>query len=1143
MAKVVDLKESPRRGTRLVPLLGLIMSLALGAVALELLAGPPHLPAATPTWISILDTLRGDDLSLALLAYMLSTVAWLLWCWITISLFLRLLITGAVTFAHGVAWIGQLQAVSDRITPSVVRHLVDSAVVALFVANLVCQSTAAAPAPSSPTQMHASATQATLASSITQSTESPDSRTGADTEYVVQPGDTLWAIAERYYGDGEQYSRLVSANAGRLMPDGRRFTKAGVIYPGWVLIVPPVNPTAAQGETVYVVQPGDSLRSIAARLLGDEMRWPEIFTLNHGTATLPDGGTLTDPDLIWTGLTLKIPQLSVSHQTNSRTTSVAPQDSQPREPLRNATPPPTSGRDNPRAGEGPIAINPSEDRPAHHATFPPTSTPIPTVSPTPAVVSEQSTGVQPKSSDDFDSALIYGGIGLAVAALTGGATLLGRRIRRSLDEPPVRFIHSRHRDEDDFADHDSDSGSGGDADLAIAAAEYVQHFLVEHGARHASVLLMATSRKTLTIVLDNSSDDQLRLLKILDEFSLELSGKCDVSISPDHDIVVRLSSKAVTDLVRTWPDAPSSQLCLIPVGQTPSGEALYVNWSGPSHVLVAGLPGVGTGVVLTSLVTSLAARCTPEQLRLWTIAEPDLLPVQLRQLPHQDAFVDVNDEREVERTLQQLCAELTRRMNETASGDREGNADGPTRPEILLVVGELAAVAHYTEAFELLSVHGPSYGMRLLAASTQVTELGADLLSYFGTRLALQLFDDDESIKVIGRPDAADLGSGEFLLWIDRRIPVRIRGYRVDSTELDELIEAMHDDARGAASGTRTIDGAEEPSPPPPEHDHVPIQLEPTPSGETGLPEIPEEREPECEASDAEIELSTDVLIQIKCFGDFVVTSGDREIVPSGEEGASYKAWEVLAFLAAQPDGSIAKDRLLASVWPDVDSGRAAGRLRVAMTRLRALLAQQVAGVTAEVVRTDRDGTCRLDTGVAISDIQQFVGLCHVGGESSPENARQYLQRAVELYEGDLLSGRGTRFYEWVDERDDIGLSLRERYRESFYQASKRLADLHIEDGRYDLAVPLLKNVLRFEPTLEDIVRQLYQCYGQLQDLRSLIQEDRNLRQTLRQVYYDPSDKEDEPGYCEPEPETIELFNQLRAELAAEIAIGGNRGN
>ncbi len=1141
MARLVDLKESPRYGTRLVPLLGLIMGLALGAVVLELLAGLPHLPAETPTSASVMDTLRGNDLSLALIAYVLSTVAWLLWCWITISLFLRLLITCVSAFAHGAAWIGQLQAISDRISPSVVRHLVDGAVVAVFVANVVSQSTAAATARTSPMHVHTSTTQATLGSSLAPLTESPGRRAGTDTEYVVQPGDTLWGIAERYYGKGEEYPRLVSANAGRLMPDGRRFTKAGVIYPGWVLIVLPINPTPAQRETVYVVRPGDTLRSIAARFLGDEMSWPAIFTLNYGTATLPDGRTLTDPDLIWPGLRLKVPQRSVSPQTDTPPAPAAsPQDSQSSQPLKNTTPPLPSGSDNPRGGEGPIAINPPEERTGQLTTSPPTSTP--TVTPTPAVDSRSATRARPKSSGDRESALIYGGVGLAVAALTGGATLLGRRMRRSLDEPPLRLIRARRRDEDDFADREMDGGPKGDADLAIAAANYLQRFLVEQGAPQASVLLMVVSRKTLTIVLSDSSDDQLRLLKILDEFTAELSGRCAISASPDHDIVVRLPSKAVTELIRTWSAVPSDQLWLIPIGQMADGDTLYINWHGLGSVLVAGLPGVGVDVVLTSLLTALVARCTPRQLRLWTITEPDLLPAQLRGLPHHDLFVDATDENEVERALQKLGAELTRRMNEVAAGDREANADRPAWPEIVLVIGELTKVADDTETLELLSAHALSFGIRCLAVSAQVTGLGADFLNYFSTRLALQLFDDDESIKVLGRPDAVDLGTGEFLLRIDPRIPIHVRGYRVDATKLDEFVEAMRDDDGGAASGARTAEGTDEPSPPPPETNHVSVPLKPASSVDTGLSEISEENERDSDARAAAIEPTTNALIQIKCFGDFVVTSGDREIVPSGEEGASYKAWEVLAFLAAQPNGSIAKDRLLAAVWPDVDSDRAAGRLRVAMTRLRALLTQQVPGITAEVVRTDRDGTCRLDTTVATSDVQQFVGLCQASTESSPENAKHSLQRAVELYQGDLLSGRGTRFYEWVDERDDRGLSLREHYRESYYQATKLLADLHIEEGRPDLAVPLLRSLLRFEPALEDIVRQLYQCHGRLHDLRSLIQEDRSLRQALRQVYYDPDDPEDEPGYYEPEPETVELFNQVRAELEAQIAVGSLRG-
>ena len=52
----------------------------------------------------------------------------------------------------------------------------------------------------------------------------------------MQP--VLSAIAQRFYGDGEQEARLFEANGGRVEPDGRALTRHGVIYPGWVLRLP-----------------------------------------------------------------------------------------------------------------------------------------------------------------------------------------------------------------------------------------------------------------------------------------------------------------------------------------------------------------------------------------------------------------------------------------------------------------------------------------------------------------------------------------------------------------------------------------------------------------------------------------------------------------------------------------------------------------------------------------------------------------------------------------------------------------------------------------------------------------------------------------------------------------------------------------
>src|SRR5205823_3939645 len=116
--------------------------------------------------------------------------------------------------------------------------------------------------------------------------------------HVVQRGETLWSIAERYYGNGEEFDRLIDANVGRQM-DGRQFDRAALIYPGWVLDVPLPSPTIEEsdGARWYVVQRGDTLSGIAARLLGDPQRYQELFELNVGARLNENGLLLSSPDL------------------------------------------------------------------------------------------------------------------------------------------------------------------------------------------------------------------------------------------------------------------------------------------------------------------------------------------------------------------------------------------------------------------------------------------------------------------------------------------------------------------------------------------------------------------------------------------------------------------------------------------------------------------------------------------------------------------------------------------------------------------------------------------------------------------------------------------------------------------------------
>jgi hypothetical protein len=59
--------------------------------------------------------------------------------------------------------------------------------------------------------------------------DQPAADPGAAQSYTVHPGDTLWDIAERVYGDGSQYPRIAAASG---------ITNPALIYPGETLTIP-----------------------------------------------------------------------------------------------------------------------------------------------------------------------------------------------------------------------------------------------------------------------------------------------------------------------------------------------------------------------------------------------------------------------------------------------------------------------------------------------------------------------------------------------------------------------------------------------------------------------------------------------------------------------------------------------------------------------------------------------------------------------------------------------------------------------------------------------------------------------------------------------------------------------------------------
>lgn len=114
--------------------------------------------------------------------------------------------------------------------------------------------------------------------------------------YTVVPGDTLWGIAQRFYGNGALWNEIFKTNA-NLIADPHW------IFPGQSFTIPTLQlaiagPIPAPTGT-YTVQAGDCLWDIALARYGDGMRYRDIYNAN--------AGIISDPHWIYPGQVLRLP--------------------------------------------------------------------------------------------------------------------------------------------------------------------------------------------------------------------------------------------------------------------------------------------------------------------------------------------------------------------------------------------------------------------------------------------------------------------------------------------------------------------------------------------------------------------------------------------------------------------------------------------------------------------------------------------------------------------------------------------------------------------------------------------------------------------------------------------------------------------
>ena len=116
--------------------------------------------------------------------------------------------------------------------------------------------------------------------------------------YTVQEGDTLWKVAEKYFGSGLYWEQIYQDNLTTISNPDR-------IYAGQVIVINLTSINNQEEErdpnlTYYTVKPGDSLWRIALQFYGNGRYWRKI---NQANDNIPD------PKYIYEGQVIIIPDI------------------------------------------------------------------------------------------------------------------------------------------------------------------------------------------------------------------------------------------------------------------------------------------------------------------------------------------------------------------------------------------------------------------------------------------------------------------------------------------------------------------------------------------------------------------------------------------------------------------------------------------------------------------------------------------------------------------------------------------------------------------------------------------------------------------------------------------------------------------
>jgi len=260
--------------------------------------------------------------------------------------------------------------------------------------------------------------------------------------------------------------------------------------------------------------------------------------------------------------------------------------------------------------------------------------------------------------------------------------------------------------------------------------------------------------------------------------------------------------------------------------------------------------------------------------------------------------------------------------------------------------------------------------------------------------------------------------------------------------------------------------------------------------------------------------------LTVHLFGKFSI-GADR---PDGLSLPGGKTQELFFYLMLHRHQLHSREAMAALLWPECSTVKSRKNLRQALWQLQTALASftrngKYAFLTIDAESIHMNGDKAMSVDVSIFE-RSYQEVCGVAGKALDINQAKILERAVDLYRGDLLEGC---YEDWC-------LVERERLQNWYLIMLEKLICYSRKEHEYTRAVEYGEKILRLDRAHERTYRQLMRTFY----------ESGNRTAALRQYDRCKVALEEELGVA-PSQQTQKLYEQIRKEEVGNRTIEENR--